>query len=114
MKDENRAVSPDRRYMLSYSSGGDLTIADLASGEPLLFLPGFAPVSLLRAVFSRDMRKILLLYEDGCVGVFSMPPWKAKADCCTSDIVQYLDLRYEFDEGVYRVRRPGFPARQRN
>lgn len=69
-----RAASPDGKYGLSWGSDGIVGIIDMRSGDTLLWLEDNHPVWILRAVFSRDMQRILCYNWGGTVGVWSVPP----------------------------------------
>lgn len=82
-------ISPDRKYGLNWGSNGCIEIITIETGEPLVWLLENYPVWIIRAVFSRDMQRILCLNWGGSIGVWYIPPIaKRKADI--NNIVDYL------------------------
>jgi len=100
-----KPISACRTYALSWDSKGEVEVCLLETGDTVGFLEdNYGPV--LRAVFSRDMRRILCQNYDGTICVWSMPPRKLKADKDSKNIVEYLD-RNGFG-CAYRQKLPAF------
>jgi len=94
-------VSPCRTYSLAWDSKGDVEICLLETGDcVVLLMDNYRPVR--RAAFSRDMRRILAQNCDGSVCVWSMPPRRLRADCCSRNIVEYLNNNYNYPDPVLR------------
>ena len=88
-KKELLSVSPDGVYGLNWDSAGYVQVILMETGENIAWLLDNYPRWVKRAVFSRDMRRVLCLNEDGSVCVWRMAP---KTDYAWRDknIVDYL------------------------
>jgi WD40 repeat protein len=69
-----KPVSRDGKYGLSWGSDGVVGIVDIRTGDSLWWLLDNHPVWILRAAFSRDMRRILCLNWGGTVGIWRIAP----------------------------------------
>lgn len=76
-KSELLSVSSDGKYGLNWGSGGTIEIVELETGDFAYALYDNECHWTIRAVFSRDMRRILCLNWDGTVGVWSVPRYGA-------------------------------------
>lgn len=90
----NRVVSRDGKYSLIYGSGCVVQVVEVETGDSVLWLYDNYAAWIRKAVFSRDMRRILCLNDDGSVGVWTMPPRKWRDDFCARDIVEYLSYTF--------------------
>lgn len=89
-KNPLKPISNCRTYSLNWDYKGQIDICLLETGDRIGYLEeNSSPI--LRAVFSRDMRRILCQNHDGSVCVWSMPPRNRNADLRTKNIVEYLD-----------------------
>lgn len=91
-------LTPDRKYGLNWGSGGLVEIIEIESGEYVDELYDNELHWIIRAVFSRDMRRILCLNWDGTVGIWSVP--KHPVDPRVKTILDAV--RYKKDEFVLR------------
>ncbi len=91
MKKKTRDISPDGKYGLAWGRGGSIQVVEMASGEEYYRLIANNAAYIQRAAFSRDMRRILCLNDDGSVGIYSMPPKEKQTDV-TQNIVEYFRL----------------------
>lgn len=94
MTTTNRAVSRDGKYGLIYGHGCAVQVAEIETGDIVLWLYDNDATWIRKAVFSRDMRRILCLNDDCSVGVWTMPPRKWRDDFCAKDIVEYLSYTF--------------------
>jgi len=106
MSETNRAVSRDGKYGLTYGSGCALFVVEIETGDIVLFLYDNDAAWIQKAVFSRDMRRILCLNNNGSVGVWTLPPRKYRDDFCAKDIVEYLSYTF-FCRDSFVLRRAG-------
>lgn len=65
--------SPDGKYGLNWGSNGIIGIVSFETGKEIGFLRENEPLRILRAAFSRDMRRILCRNSDGTVAAWSSP-----------------------------------------
>ena len=99
-----KPVSPDRKYGLEWDWSGEIIISLLEEETWLVYLVDNYPNGIEKAVFSRDMRRILCLNLDGSVGVWSMPSPKTGRAGWTKNIVDFLLYRPEEDSYTLRKR----------
>lgn len=97
-KDSLKPVSPGGLYGITYGSGGDIIVTLIETGDTMLYLLDNDAAWVRRAVFSRDMRRILCLNNDHSVGVWAMPPRKARQDMGARDIVEYIHYRFFYGD----------------
>jgi hypothetical protein len=107
MTNKNRAVSKDGKYGLSYGSGCAIYIVEIETGDIVLWLYDNDAAWIRKAVFSRDMRRILCLNDDGSVGVWTMPPRSHRDDFCAKDIVEYLSYTFFYRDSFILKRADG-------
>lgn len=65
--------SQDGKYALNWGTNGIVAIVSFETGKRVGHLFENEPLAILRAAFSRDMRRILCLNSDGTVAVWSTP-----------------------------------------
>ena len=101
---ELASVSPDGIYGLNWGSDGYVKVVIVETSEIIIWLHDNYTRCTMRAVFSRDMRRILCLNADGSVCVWSMAPktdlsWRGK---------NIIDFLFFCGEEYTRLRRGDF------
>lgn len=66
-------ISADGNYGLNWGTDGVVDIVDMKEGVTVRQLWESNPVGVLRAAFSRDMRRILCFCRGGSVAVWTTP-----------------------------------------